>query len=68
MKADVDPNALTLEARLQTETRTCSQCRFVITNPFLERCPRCLNPMPVEDPGCSTCVHNSSCPVSGAKE
>ncbi len=59
---------LTLEAKLQTELRICPTCRCEITNPFSERCPRCLTIVPVNDPGCSKCVHNSGCPVAHVKK
>lgn len=59
---------ITLEEKLRTETRTCPQCRYAIDNPFLERCPRCLTMVPVMDPGCNSCIHNSGCPVSSTKQ
>jgi len=59
---------MTLEEKLRTEARTCPQCRYVIDNPFLGRCPRCLTEVPVIDPGCSGCVHNAGCPVAATRK
>jgi hypothetical protein len=56
-----------LDEKLRTEIRTCPQCLNVIENPFVERCPRCLTVVPVFDPGCGNCVHNSGCPVASFK-
>jgi hypothetical protein len=56
-----------LEEKLRTEIRICPQCRNPIENPFAARCPRCLTIMPVSDPGCRGCVHNSGCPVASFK-
>ena len=64
----LESTGLTLEAQLRTEVRACPRCKFEISNPFIERCPRCLTAVPVNDPGCSKCVHNSSCPVASVKE
>jgi len=58
---------ITLEEKLRTEIRICPKCRNPIENPFAERCPRCLTPVPVFDPGCGNCVHSSGCPVAGMK-
>jgi len=58
----------TLEVQLQQEKRICPQCKYELTNPFAERCPRCLTFVPVNDPGCSKCVHQSGCPVAQVKK
>jgi hypothetical protein len=59
---------ITLTEQLRSEARMCPQCRYVIDNPFNERCPRCLTLVPVIDPGCSKCVHRAGCPVSSFKK
>ncbi|MBI3578776.1 MAG: hypothetical protein HY089_05110 [Ignavibacteriales bacterium] len=59
---------MTLEEQLRSEARMCSQCSYIITNPFTERCPRCLTVVPVMDPGCSKCIHNAGCPASSMKK
>ncbi len=60
----VTSDSLTLEQKLQTELRVCPLCRFELTSPFLQRCPRCTTEVPVTDPGCGTCIHQRSCPVA----
>ncbi len=64
MFAEVKGKDKTLDQQLQQEQRVCPQCRYTLTNPFSERCPRCLTFVPVNDPGCSKCVHQSGCPVA----
>lgn len=58
---------ISLEAKLRAEIRICLQCRNSIENPFAERCPRYLAVIPVTNPGCSRCIHNSACPATSLK-
>ncbi len=52
-----------LTDQLQSEVRTCGRCRYVVSNPFYERCPRCNSSLPKLELFCSGCLHKSVCPV-----
>ena len=58
----------TLEEKLGAEARTCPTCRYKIANPFTQLCPRCMTAVPVVNPACGDCFHNSACPVSSPAE
>jgi predicted amidophosphoribosyltransferase len=58
---------LSLDQQLQLEKRICTQCGMEITNPFTNRCPRCLADVPVNDPGCARCLHSTGCPAKRFK-
>lgn len=57
-----------LAEQLQSEVRKCSQCRYLVTNPFCEICPRCNALLPKLELFCNGCLHNSICPVLAEQE
>lgn len=54
---------ITLQEQLKSEERTCSQCKYVVDNPFVELCPRCNSLLPRIDVNCQGCVHRFLCPI-----
>jgi hypothetical protein len=57
-----------LAKKLQSEVRKCDQCRYVATNPFYERCPRCNALLPKLELFCNGCLHISICPALAEQE
>ena len=58
-----DAHELALREQLAAEARICPQCRFAISSPFMERCPRCFTPVPRGKVDCAGCFHKAICPV-----
>ncbi len=54
----------TNQEQLHEERRICPECLFVIFNPFVERCPRCLTAVPRAEVNCRVCIHHAVCPVA----
>ncbi len=54
---------MALREKLATEIRRCPQCHLEVTNPFVERCPRCTTVVPRQALECTGCFYRSICPV-----
>lgn len=54
-------NQETLAAKLQTESRTCPQCGYSISNPMTDRCPRCFSKVERIETNCGSCTHQGNC-------
>ena len=52
-----------LEEKRQTEMRSCPQCCFEVTNPFVQRCPRCFSLLSKLEIDCAGCFHSRTCPL-----
>ncbi|HUN65027.1 MAG TPA: hypothetical protein VMW43_02930 [Bacteroidota bacterium] len=57
------PQEMELKEKLLSELRRCPECRMEITDPFVERCPRCYAKVPRGSVDCSGCFHKSICPI-----
>lgn len=58
--------ALTLDQKLELETRHCPTCGYTITNPMNDRCPRCFGVVPLSDhTNCGECSHQGNCTYAG---
>ncbi len=51
-----------MKEAMQAEIRTCSVCHMEVPNPFIEKCPRCMNPLPHMNLNCDGCLHRQFCP------
>ncbi|HAL57475.1 MAG TPA: hypothetical protein DCP63_13645 [Bacteroidetes bacterium] len=52
------------EETRRAELRGCPQCAFRVTNPFVQRCPRCNALLPMREVYCNGCLHSATCPVT----
>jgi hypothetical protein len=52
-----------LREKLASEYRRCPECTLEITNPFIERCPRCYAKVARASTDCQGCFHKTICPV-----
>lgn len=51
-----------LQRKLSMEIRHCPTCRYEVTNPMNERCPRCFAVVPLsEHTNCGECSHQGNC-------
>jgi rubrerythrin len=50
-----------LEEPLKQETRVCRTCNYEVTNPFTEKCPRCLTAVPKIEVYCESCISSKQC-------
>ena len=51
-----------LAEKLATEVRTCPTCRYIITNPMTDKCPRCFSAVALsEHTNCGDCSHQGAC-------
>lgn len=53
----------TLEQKREQEVRACPQCHLRVSNPFIERCPRCFHELPRLNLDCSGCFFHAGCPT-----
>lgn len=56
------------EEQLYSERRICPECLYAISNPFIERCPRCLTAVPRAEVNCRVCIHHTVCPAASQVE
>jgi hypothetical protein len=59
---------LAANEQLRRERRSCSSCGLPVASPFVERCPRCYQPLPKLDIQCQGCVHRVLCPQKAGTE
>lgn len=52
---------MSLEDKLKIERRTCANCKLVVENPFLEKCPRCYSDLTKIKTDCNECLYGSKC-------
>jgi hypothetical protein len=50
-----------LEEQLKQETRVCRTCNYEVTNPFTEKCSRCLTAVPKIELYCGSCISSKQC-------
>ena len=60
---DLKSAEIALREKLATEIRRCPQCNLEVTNPFIERCPRCFASIPRLSLDCTGCFYRTICPV-----
>ena len=68
MNDETDFMLPSLEEQLQREQRVCLACGYEVTNPLVERCPRCFFQLPVIEVHCEGCFHHFSCPAARSNQ
>ena len=63
-----ETQAFTFEEKREREVRTCPQCHLRVSNPFIERCPRCFNQLARLNLDCTGCFFQKGCSVAGQRE
>jgi hypothetical protein len=50
-----------LAKQLKREIRVCPTCNYEVTNPFTEKCLRCLTAVPKLELYCDSCISSKQC-------